>query len=284
MQHVGLAGALSLVLATAGAAMAAEFSGTASAVAQHTTYVQLVLEEGRSGPGLAAVAGVVACRPAGPIEQAVLWFNDQLLFRRGLRGPDVSCLDDERTHVWATAEGAPDPRLAAHARPTGERFSFVDPNGQPWEVAEVEYYTVHVERAASLAAGAAGQRVRLDLEGTVVWQPFIAWVVEIGPAVVDPTLAAYYNFVNVVDLAKLPFVPAASVHHGDEGRTSQGYSHGASDETAGHAHAVSPVHLWVGMPPEAVGRTGSVQPGAVVPPRAIAPVDPGTAELSAGLS
>ncbi len=258
--------------------MGADLQTSGQAVEQHTTYVEIIANEEPNEPGFAAVAGVVSCKSTGAFENVVLWFNDNMLFRHGRQGPDTDCLDhDEKTHVWATEEGAPDPRGSPSLAATGEVFEFTDPNGLHWVVEEYVYHQIHVFREESTRASVGDKQVGLDTEGEYRAIPHYAWVVKLQDAFIDPTINEYYNFVTIVDFAKLQGgEDGRAVHSGEPGDPRTGNSHNASDpdeeHRTPHSHGSVDVHLWVGGAPEE-GPGKGYDEGARVQPRVILPDD-----------
>lgn len=263
------AAAIALLLAPTGVVVGANLTDTGKAVEQHTSYVQIVVDGGEPrSAGYAAVAGLVTCQAANAVDDAVRWFDDQILFREGNRGPDTRCLDQQNmTHVWATQEGAPDPRDNPTLAPTGNAFEFTDPNNRYWNVREYSYQVLEtldgtrvnlstdaalpvtgdgVENATGNTTALAGNltdAVDADgiaadaLEGAGVEASqeldlrtarYHAWVVEIKQPTLDPTIAEHYNFVSVVDFSKLAFGPDGQAEHTGDGPAKDGASHEAS--------------------------------------------------------
>lgn len=234
--HVALAYALLTILVPVGVVGGAGLEETGTAIAQHTTYVELVLVDEPQGEPLAAVAGLVACAPSGELSAVVLWFNEQVLSRVGKRAPDTSCLAEDRTHVWAFPEGAPDPRNASAMLPTGRVYDFTDPNGFTWHVVEHTYRSGLHE---ALPVAEAARRSLSDAEraaGGHAIGVFPVWTVALGAGALDPTLGEYYNFVVLVDLARI----------GADGQVP-----GPGGHTA-HLHPTVDLRLVTGPAPHAV--------------------------------
>lgn len=256
MHHAKLAIALALLLLPTGAVLGKEIQGRAQAVEQHTSYVQLVAQEGDRAPGFAAIAGIVACQPTGVMADAVLWFNDQMLFRAGRNQPDTACIldDEDGAYVWAAEKGAPDPRDAPSLAPTGKEYAFTDPNGIDWVVTEYVYHQVHAYRQEETQVSVGGTTVGAGAEAEARFIPYYTWVVEIGPSIVDPTIEDYYNFVTVIDFDRLRHGPDDRAVHTGDGDAKRGDSHNASDPNerhdVPHAHDAAKIDLWVGGPPD----------------------------------
>ncbi len=256
MHHTKLAVALALLLLPTGAVLGKEIQGQARAVEHHTSYVQLIADEGEQAPGFAAIAGIVSCKPTGVMADAVLWFDDQILFRTGRAQPDTACIteDEAGSHVWAAEEGAPDPREAPSLSPTGKEYAFTDPNGIDWVVTEYVYHQIHAYRQEETRVSVGDTSAGVGAEAEARFIPYYTWVVEIGPSVVDPTIEDHYNFVTVIDFDRLRHGPDGRIAHTGDGDPKDGDSHNASDpgERHGlpHAHDTAKVELWVGGEPE----------------------------------
>jgi hypothetical protein len=194
-------------------------------------------------PCIAGIVGVVRLR--------VMWFNNQVLFERT---PDGS---SSGSWIYGTQAGAPDPRVAA-LTPTGEVWSFTDPNGMDWSVAE---YNFTAGPDALVHGGDVGYR-----NGSVVATPpqveqnpevrsYYVWVVRVGPTTYGGYDGKDYNFVDLVDTCKFSIPEERAVQHANDtgtwtsdwtGDTTQG-QHMAGDGT--HAHDVYDINLWVGSEP-----------------------------------
>lgn len=257
MRWVHLAVTLAMVLAPTGAVMGAHLHEGGKAVEQHTTFVEIVAnQEGERAPGFAAIAGLVSCRPTSTIDNAVLWFDDQVLFRHGRQGPDASCLPERNvTHVWATEDEAPDPRGNPSLEATGRAFEFTDPNQRHWIVREYRYHVVHAVREEETTVTVGDLTTGVSAGTEVERVPFYAWVVRLKSPTMDPTIVDFYNFVTVVDFEKLQLGPDGETQHdGEPGGTRDGNSHNASrsseEHRFPHEHDTAEIELWVGGAPE----------------------------------
>lgn len=279
-----IATALALVLlATPVGVAATELNERTTAVENHTTYVQIIVDEERDHAAeYAAIAGLVKCNPTGPLAQAVLWFNDQLLFRApGPKAPDTKCVIENDTHVYAVEEGSPDPRGNPGLTPTGDVFEFTDPNGVDWRVVEYAYYSVVATHKQAAAVAAGPLEVNVDSEAQARFIEHLTWVVELGPSTVDPTLADFYNFVVLLNLTKMDKVREDAVRHdGSAGNVEGGNSHDASSEDEQHSfphdHDAARVHLYTGAPPQpsswsGPGEGASVRVGGTTVAKAFEP-------------
>jgi len=252
-----VAAATALLLAPTGAVWGAATVEESTSVEQHTTFVEIVVDEGQQDePGYGAVAGTVTCTPDNAFDNAVLWFDDQVLFRKGKQGPASSCLHaEDETHVWLTEDDAPDPRGNPSLSPTGTVFEFTDPNGQEWTVTEYTYHVLSAAREEATTVHAAGVEAGLEAEGDARAVEFHTWVVEIGEDTYDPTIERDYNFVNVVDVDKLRLGPEGqTTHDGEPGDPEDGNSHDALDpgerHRFPHEHGTAEVTVRVGPEPE----------------------------------
>lgn len=250
------AAAIALLLAPTGVVMGANLHEEASAVEQHTSFVEIVVNEGNEpDPGYAAVAGLVTCEPTSAISNAVLWFDDQVLFRKGKQGPDSTCLVDRNiTHVWVTEDGAPDPRGNPSLVSTNKAFEFTDPNNRHWVVREYKYHAMRTVREESTEVTVADVTASVEGEAEVRMVPFYTWVVKMKSPTLDPTINEHYNFVTVVDFEKLTFGSDGHEHHdGEPGDPRAGNSHNASDpdeeHRVPHRHDTADVELWIGEKP-----------------------------------
>ena len=253
-----VAAALFVLLLGAPAAYAAtELDKSAIAVGNHTTFVEILLQEEERVPGheYAAIAGIVACRPANPIGNAVLWFNDKLLFQApGPRAPDTRCVIERDTHVYAVAEGAPDPRNNPSLTPTGDVFEFTDPNGVDWTVVEYAYFELTIERRESTSVVAGPITASLDAELHTRLIKRLTWVVRVDEPTFDPTIGDFYNFVVLLNFTKMDRVMRESIEHdGQAGDVRGGNSHDAAREDEEHRfphrHDQVQVHLYTGAAP-----------------------------------
>lgn len=283
------AAAIALLLAPTGVVMGASLTDTGKAVEQHTSYVRIVVgEDEPDSPGYGAVAGLVTCQASGAFGDAVRWFDDQLLFRKGDRGPDTGCLEDRNaTHIWATEAGAPDPRGNPTLEATGTTFEFTDPNNRHWVVREYSYHVFEApgEAGADVDAGAVLDRAGVSVDGPagnltdaasnateavdaaglpdvdatsdleLETVRFHTWVVETKAPTLDPTILEHYNFVTVVDFDKLTFGATGETEHtGEDGKAREGASHDASDPEDArrlpHEHTTAQVEVWAGPSPQ----------------------------------
>jgi hypothetical protein len=176
--------ALAAALVVLPVAAAAPSISATQVVEGHTTFVALAPE----GSDLAAIAGSVDCE--------VKWFDGQVLFRASA-GTTGMCGDAR--FVYAYPAGAPDPRGNPTLRATQRVWDFADPNAAGWHVAEYEYRQLELDVSQDLGL----PEDALASESTVAELPFLAWVVETGPAVHDATIDEDYNFVVIVDTSKL---------------------------------------------------------------------------------
>lgn len=176
---IALAAALMLLPAAA----AAQPLTAVQVVEGHTVFVHLTPD----GSTLAAVAGSVECE--------VKWFNDAVLFR--VPAGTTGMCGDHR-FIYAYPAGAPDPRQNPTLQPTERVWDFIDPNGAPWHVVEYQYQQLQVQVNQNLGLpDFLGENMTLEQVN------YTAWVVEAGPSVYEPTLKEDYNFVLLVDTAKM---------------------------------------------------------------------------------
>lgn len=248
--------AIALLLVPTGAVVGADMTEESQAVEHHTSFVEIVVDEDEPRePGYAAVAGIVRCEATNAFDNAVLWFNDQVLFRKGKQGPNSACLAESNvSHVWLTEEDAPDPRENPSLTATGTVFEFTDPNQREWRVTEYKYHVLVAERSetTSVTVGDVSTSVEADAGARQV--AFHTWVVELDETTVDPTIERPYNFVNVVDFEKLTLeMPGTERHDGTED-PEDGDSHNASDPDEEHAlpheHSTADVKVWLGPEPD----------------------------------
>lgn len=249
--------AIALLLAPTGAVLGANTVEEGQSVEHHTTFVEIVVDEDEDDKlGYGAVAGIVRCEATNAFDNAVLWFNDEVLFRKGKQGPQSACLAErEITHAWLTEDDAPDPRENPSLRPTGVVFDFTDPNGQHWTVTEYRYHVVYAVRDETTEVHVGDVGATVTGEADVRKVQFYTWVVEIGEKTTDPTIREEYNFVNVVDFDKLRLGPEGeTTHDGTPSDPRDGNSHDASDPDERHAfpheHAEAEVAVWLGGEPE----------------------------------
>ncbi|MCA1813710.1 MAG: hypothetical protein LC624_07140 [Halobacteriales archaeon] len=174
---------LAALAATPLAAAADSNPHAQNVVAGHTVFAELTPD----GSSFAAIAGSVQCQ--------VLWFNDQVLFR--VPAGTTGMCGDAR-FVYAYPAGAPDPRGNPTLAPTGRAWDFTDPNGAGWHVAEYQYRQLDITLHQDLGLpDYIGSDLRADQTNHT------AWVVEAGQPIRDPTILRDYNFVVLVDTAKL---------------------------------------------------------------------------------
>lgn len=258
MRMTRIAAAIALLLAPTGVVMGAQMEHSGEAVEHHTTFVEMVVNEDERDrpPGFAAVAGLVTCKSTSSIDNAVLWFNDQLLFRTGRQGPDASCLADRNaTHVWATEDEAPDPRDNPSLQPTGKVYEFTDPNDRHWVVREYVYHVIHGFRQESTDVTVGSVSASVEGETEVRAVEFHTWVVELKDPTMDPTIGEQYNFVNLIDLRKLTFgADGEERHTGEAGDPRDGNSHDAPREDEEHRfpheHDTAEIDLRIGGAPD----------------------------------
>ena len=224
--------AAALVLLTPVAAATQPLSAT-QVVEGHTVFVQMSPQ----GSDLAAVAGSVQCQ--------VLWFNDQVLFRVPA-GSSGLCGDAR--FVYAYPANAPDPRGNPTLKPTGLVWDFTDPNGASWHVAEYEYRQLQVTVNQNLIVPHfIGENITIEQFN------YTTWIVEAGPSTFEPTLNQDYNFVLLVDTAKVLMTEPDGVYHdGTPGNVGGGNSHDNTRldrHTTPHHHDKSWVTLALGDAP-----------------------------------
>lgn len=250
---------VALLLGPTGVVMGAQMSETTQSVESHTTFVEILIGQDDKDRelGYGAVAGIVHCPPSNQLDNAVLWFNDQVLFRHGKSGPSTNNCEpmNNITHVWLTEEDAPDPRENPSLQHTNVTFEFTDPNGMTWTVNEYKYHVLFAEREESTLASVNDVTVESHADAELRKVPFYTWVVEIQPETFDPTIQEPYNFVNVVDFEKLTFGPdGREGHDGEPSDPREGNSHDKNDPDEEHhfphKHYTADVRLWPGEEPQ----------------------------------
>lgn len=215
-------------------------------VTGHATYADM---DGLD-PCLAAVVGIVRAR--------VLWFGGQVLFER--TSPEGSGF------VYAVQNRAPDPREQV-LRPTGQVFTFTDPNGLSWQVSEYNFtnitqpevdggnYTVTPTQPPFVGVNDPPGVAPGNASG-----PWYTWVVQVGPSIEDfAATGKPYNFVTLVDTCRFQ-EPALNVTHSEPSPGNWTSSWG-NDTTQGqhsagegsHTHRSYDVDLYVGDAPRVVG-------------------------------
>lgn len=132
----------------------------------------------RFDPDLAAVAGHA--------HATTDWFNGAISINRAQEG-----------WVYAAPSGTSDPSMKRLV-PTGTWYNFTDYNDATWSVREWYYLDKH-ELQYSLGGETAMERITLKVH---------VWTVETSKnAISDKKFARDYNFVVVVDTAKLGVTP-----------------------------------------------------------------------------
>lgn len=156
MLDVRTAWAIALLLAPTGAAVAGA-TGMVQATAQHTAYVQIMMQD-RSAheEGLVAIEARVACQTDGALQEAVNWLRGS-----GCTGPPGAAV-----YITEADHEAPDPSMLS---PTGIVYVYED-GDRSWHVDEYTYPSVPAgeERYAYVLTPDISQRVDDEGPGTAV--------------------------------------------------------------------------------------------------------------------